>query len=74
MDQVDFGWFKPAGMTGVRLSWDRATGILYLFHANSAEGSFEEPLAVVDARTARAIGDTWLRKCDPIEFVREVAR
>lgn len=75
MDEIDFGWFQPQATTGTRLSWDRATGILYLFHANSEQGSFDEPLAVVNAATARRIGDRWLRMSDPIAFVREeVAR
>lgn len=68
MDEIDFGWFQPAEATGVRLTWDRATRILYLFHADTG---FEEPLAVVNAATARRIGDRWLRMTDPISFARE---
>lgn len=73
-DEVDFGWFQPTGMTGTRLTWDRATGILYLFHANSAVGSYDEPLAVVGDAQARRIGERWLTMSDPIAWVREQTR
>jgi len=70
MDVVDFGWFQPQGQTGIRLSWDRPTGILFLFHANSATGSWDEPIAEVSAATARYIGDRWLEPDHGPEWVR----
>ena len=68
MDEIDFGWFQPPYSYGNRLTWDRSTGILYLFHAK--DGGTVEPLAVVNAATARRIGDRWLQKACPVEYVR----
>jgi hypothetical protein len=69
-DDIDFGWWQPAGQTGIRLSWNRTTEILYLHHAASEHGSYDEVLAIVGSAPARYLGERWLEPGHGPDWVR----
>lgn len=59
MNQVDFGWWQPAGHYGQRLTWDADTHVLYRHDAAPFKG--DEIITTCDEETARRIGEAWSR-------------
>lgn len=60
--ELDFGWWQPAGQTGVRLSYHLDAQVLYLFHADSGK---EEVVGSCDKVTAMTVGAVWLDRGGP---------
>jgi len=52
----DFGWWRQEGSYGKRLSYNRATGVLYLFDADPFADQAREPLAFMTEQQAAAVG------------------